>query len=144
MKTTGKRIAHLMENVLRMNREEFCRLAGVSRTSVIAIENDNGGKRALEDIVTKFQLNPEWVYSGKGSMWISGTDHENVTRIKASVSTQAPSANILESEIYRQQEERIKLLTETNMKMQNWLDRLINGNANFRKALGNTTARMTA
>lgn len=132
LSTSGKRMQHLIENVLRVSQEDFCRLSGASRTSIVSIKNDEGGKRTLEEIVERLNLNPQWVYNGKGSIWLSGTDEENITRIKAANKPAEDSTAIVELKTelnrYREREDRLQRI----------IDRLLSGgSANFRKALGN-------
>lgn len=142
MKATGKRITQLIDSVLGMSREEFCRATNVSRTSVLAIENGTGGKRSLEEIIDVLQLNPVWVHEGKGSMWKSGIDRENIDRIRSikarGLQVQSDSESFIEIkkelDRYRDREDRLQRI----------IDKLLSGGTNFRKALGNASYAKTA
>lgn len=137
MKATGKRVVQLYKEVLRMNREEFIRLTGISRSSLINIESGTAGQKILEEMIESLKLNPTWVHQGKGNTFLSGTDEENVARIKQG-SKQASS----ESESFVEIKKELDRYREREDRMQRIIDRLLTGN--FRKALGNASYAKSA
>lgn len=139
MKATGKRVVQLYKEVLRMNREDFIRLTGIPRSSLINIESGSGGQRVLEEMIESLQLNPTWVHQGKGSMWLTGTDEENVARIKAGGKNSSG-----ESESFVEIKKELDRYREREDRLQRIIDRLLNGGTNFRKALGNASYRTPA
>lgn len=135
-KGTGERIVYLYTNVLRVSREEFLRLYPMGRTTLIAIENESGGEPTLEKLISELKLSSSWVRENKLPIFLSGTDEENVARIKQGKATaQEPYRDELIVELRR----RAETAEADKSRLQTWVDRLISGNPNFLKPLGKKT-----
>lgn len=134
------RLKHLREKVLGMNQIDFAASAGVSHRSVSNIEAGDEAPRAMSELVRNLQLSENWLKTGEGSRWLTGTDEENVARIKSMRSGQQTGSNDqaveeLKVELvrYREREDRLQRI----------IDKLI-GNGSFRKALSGTSYAKTA
>ncbi len=59
---------------LKLNRFRFAKLIGYDNSSVIAAERENKiSKKMIRAICTAFPtVNPEWLKTGKGEMFVSG------------------------------------------------------------------------
>lgn len=133
MKSQGSRIAHLREKVLSMTRQELSVLTGISNSSLFSIETDAGGSRSLKELIEKLDLNSKWVETGKGEIFASGTESENVARIKAG--TKPADASPYRDELINELKRRAEAAEADKIKLQSWLDRILNGNVNFLKPL---------
>lgn len=141
MKTTGDRIRHVRENLLGMTQQELLKVIEISPRSLSAMEQNEGGERSMRDVVRILGLSEVWLKTGKGSIWLTGTDEENVARIKSMKSGTQSGANDqaveeLKVELvrYREREDRLQRI----------IDKLIGGNNSFRKALSGTSYAKTA
>lgn len=137
MKTSADRVKHVRENVLGMTQGELLKRVQISAKSLSNIETGVAGDRAVRDFVQQLQLNPAWVETGKGSIFLHGTEEGNVARIKAGgkQQTEEPYRDELILELRR----RAEAAEADKSRLQNWVDRLINGKPNFLKALSSTS-----
>lgn len=131
MKKQGERLRDARER-LGMSRNEMAQYVGVSPQTIQNIENgDKMG--SLPTVAVKLGLSIGWLETGKGERWSDGgTDEENLRRIKSTSSVssdESPAIQELRTELsrYREREDRLH----------RYIDRLLNGGVNFRKALGN-------
>lgn len=144
MKTVGKRMSHLRENVLKITMERMKELTGVSRTPLTQIESGEIAPRALEKVIASLHLNPTWVHEGKGSIWLTGTDEENVARIKSMKSGAQTGAEPWKDEAYQTMKTELDRAREREDRMQRIIDRLLNGGTNFRKAPDYTSLKLAS
>lgn len=94
------RLKHLREKVLGMNQIDFAASAGVSHRSVSNIEAGDEAPRAMSELVRNLQLSENWLKTGEGSRWLTGSDEENVARIKSMKS--GPNSQPATNEAYEQ------------------------------------------
>lgn len=144
MENKGGQRLTLLRTALNWSQPEFAQKADVSVMSISRIENSKqkdieSYRRTLNKIAERFGVNLNWLMEGKGSMWLTGTDEENVARIKAGGKNSSG-----ESESFVEIKKELDRYREREDRLQRIIDRLLNGGTNFRKALGNASYRTPA
>lgn len=86
------RLLHLRKDVLNLSREKFGRPIGMSDSEIKNIEN--GLTRLKENkiplICSAYNINETWLRTGEGSMYISRTLHQEMSKIVQSASQVNP------------------------------------------------------
>ena len=144
MKTTENQRVKIIRDTLGFTQPEFKSVTDVSKTYISNIENEEMEvpESAKNKICSNLNISLEWFETGKGEMWKSGTDQENIERAKTLLKGIPQQANLnpWEAEAYLQvTEERntlrdqVKQLTQAllNLSMNNGGK---NAKANFKTA----------
>lgn len=76
------RIKYLRKDVLKMTQDDFSSRIGLSRNFIAQIET--GAKtpsdRTVNDICREFNVNEEWIRTGKGEMFIDISREKEIAR----------------------------------------------------------------
>lgn len=144
MKTTGERIKHLREDLLRMTQQQFLAIAGTSGRTLSSIEQDKGGEQSIKDIIKNLGLSEQWVYHGKGHIFHKGTNEENIERIKDMKPGQVSADDPWKDEAFLLLKEKADREQKRADKLQEWIDRIMQGKVSFLKALGKVTRAKAA
>lgn len=119
-----------------MSRTELGLYVGLSAETIANIE---GGEKmnSLPRAVERMGIRMEYLNTGKGDKFVSGTDEENVARIKQGNKSTATTSDPWKDEAYVQiKQERDRLLDDVS-KYKAWMNRIMNGEINFLAPLGN-------
>ena len=104
MKQTENQRFKIARKKLGFTQPDFGSVVDVSITYISKIENEE--MEVPESIKNKvcstLNISNEWWETGKGEMWKSGNDHENIDRARSMLKGNASKANPWEAEAYKQ------------------------------------------
>lgn len=74
----GERIRHLRKNELKMTQDDFASKIDISRSNIGNIEIGRIAvtERVVSSICREFNVNEEWLRTGKGEMFVQVTPYE--------------------------------------------------------------------
>ena len=153
MKQTVNQRVKLLRETFKLTQSEFADLTEHSHSLIAKAEANGSISPKFERKILSLNVSKEWLENGKGQMFSSGTNEENIENVQSllrklqspqSVTTQAP-VNPWQDEAYTVvKEENTSLREQVKMLMQTVMN-LTGGKgpvANFIKALDGTGATL--